>query len=335
MARIETFGTLPGGEPVQVVTLRAGELIARVLTFGAILQDLRIAGTPWPLILGADRIEAYLGPLRWCGAVVGPVANRIGGAAARIGGQLCQFTANDGPNLLHCGPEGLSEQIWQIEAAAEDALTLSCVLPAGYGGFPGNRTLRARYAIEAPASLSLTLSAQSDAETLMNPAHHPYWTLDGRPTTAAHRLSVAASRYLPCDAANLPGEPQPVAGSAYDLRQARRLADLPPLDHNYCLDGTGLRAVARLWSDRGPGLVIESDAPGLQVYDGRALDSLPWPGLTGAAYGAHAGLALEPQLWPDAPAHPGFPPITLASGQRFVQETRYRLDPDPPRDDAQ
>jgi len=326
MARIDAFGTLPDGQEIRVITLRAGELIARVLTLGASLQDLRLAGVPWPLILGSDAPGAYLGALPWPGAVVGPVANRIGGAAAVIGGRLCQFTPNDGPNLLHSGTTGISGQIWQIEEVEDGAVTLSCTLAAGHGGFPGNRVIRVRYAIEAPATLALTLTAETDAVTLMNPAHHPYWNLDGTPTTEGHQLQVAAAHYLPTDAANLPGDPLPVAGTDYDLRAARALPDLPPLDHNFCLDpapGGALRPVATLTGGRGVTLTLETDAPGLQVYDGRALDSRPYPGLTGAPYGPHAGIALEPQLWPDAPAHADFPPITLAPGETFRQRLRY------------
>jgi len=327
MARIDPFGTLPDGQQIRVITLRAGELIARVLTLGASLQDLRLAGVPWPLVLGSDAPGAYLGALPWCGAVVGPVANRIGGAAAVIGGRLCHFTPNDGANLLHSGVAGISGRIWKIEDQSESAVTLACALAAGEDGFPGNRVIRARYAIEAPATLALTLTAETDAVTLMNPAHHPYWNLDGTATTEGHRLQVAAARYLPTDGANLPGDPQPVAGTPYDLRAPRPLPDLPPLDHNFCLDpapipGT-LRPVATLSGARGVTLSLESDAPGLQVYDGRALDSRPFPGLTGAPYGAHAGLALEAQAWPDAPAHADFPPITLAPGATFCRRLRH------------
>lgn len=334
MTRIDTFGTLPDGQEVQVVTLRAGELIARVLTFGAVLQDLRHAGCPWPLILGSDRIEAYLGPLIWCGAVVGPVANRIGGATTVIGGRLHRFRANDGANLLHSGAEGISNLLWRIEAADAASVTLGLNLPAGFGGFPGNRQIRARYALEPPARLELTLSAETDAATLMNLAHHPYWCLDGRATTAHHRLQVAASRYLPLAAQTLPGDPMPVEGGGYDLRQPRALPELPALDHNYCLDPApgaedALPAVARLWSDRGPLLKLATDAPGLQVYDGRGLDSRPFPGLTGTPYRAHAGIALEPQLWPDAPAHEDFPPITLAPRQSFRQRLSYSFSEGP------
>ncbi|SOB92574.1 aldose epimerase family protein [Rhodobacter maris] len=329
-ADIRRFGTTSSGGEVRAVTLRAGELTLRLLTYGATLQDLRLAGTPWPLILGADSLRAYETTLPWCGAVVGPVANRLAGARVVIAGECWQGAPNDGPHLLHSGAAGISQQIWEIEAASASEVTFRRDLAHGACALPGNRVLRARYRILPPATLAISLSATSDAETLMNLAHHPYWTLDGTADTRAHRLEVAARRYLPVDAACLPLAPVPVASTGYDLREARQLSDLPPLDHNYCLEGTGLREVARLTGASGVALALETDAPGLQVYDGRAIASVPVIGLTGVPYGPHAGLALEPQMWPDAPNHEDFPAITLAPGIVWQQETRLHLHRDAP-----
>ena len=324
-AHIRDFGTTATGERVQAITLQAGALRARVLTLGATMQDLRLAGTPWPLVLGSDSLAAYERALPWCGAVVGPVANRLAGASAVIAGQLWQTLPNDGRNLLHSGPAGVSRQVWQIETADEAGVTLRLDLPHGAAALPGNRVLRAHYRLTPPATLEITLDAETDAETLMNLAFHPYWNLDGTATTEGHRLSVAAGRYLPTDAENLPLPPVSVAGSAQDLRLARPLPDLPPLDHCYCPEGAGLRPVARLSGAKGVVLDLESDATGLQVYDGRALNSAPHLGLMGQPYGPHAGLALEPQFWPDAPHHPDFPSISLAPGQGWRQRSLVHL----------
>lgn len=322
------FGTMPDGRVVQVATLRAGELTARVLTLGATLQDLRLAGTPWPLILGSDMAGAYDGALLWAGAVVGPVANRIGGAQVTLAGRRYALPANDGANSLHSGPQGLSARIWQIEAASDSALCMICTLAPGDCGLPGHRIVRARYRIVPPATLELVLEAETDTPTLMNPAHHVYWNLDGSLTTGAHRLQIDADRYLPCDAQGLPGAPLPVAGTGFDLRTPRPVNDLPPLDHNFCLGDTPAaapRPVAQLRGARGVQMVLETDAPGLQAYDGRALNSTPYPGLMGQPYVPHAGLALEPQFWPNAPHHPDFPQITLTPGMPWRQTTRYHI----------
>ncbi len=322
------FGRLRNGREVQIATLTAGGLRVQVLTLGAILQDLRLDGADWPLVLGSEQIGAYEGPMAWFGAVVGPVANRISGAEAMIAGQRARFEANDGPNTLHGGSNGTSAQIWSVTAASAERLLLRLDLPAGLGGFPGNRQLRAEYRISAPATLELELTATTDAPTLMNLAHHPYWNLEGSAETSSHWLRVSADALLPTDAARLPsGKIAPLGADARDLRAPRRMNTLPPLDHCYVLARRPrpLAEIATLRGARGITLDLASTAPGLQVYDGAGVSTAPWPGHNGIPYGPFAGVALEPQLWPDAPAHPDFPSALLQPGAQFQQLTQYRL----------
>ena len=109
-------------------------------------------------------------------------------------------------------------------------------------------------------------------------------------------LQVAADHYLAVDQGLIPvGAPEPVAGTAFDFRLARPVGD-HGFDHNFCLSDRvqPLRPVASLTAPRGDlRLVVETDAPGLQVYDGAHLNGLP--GLGGRRYGPHAGIALETQ----------------------------------------
>ena len=325
---IRPFGMTVDGRKVQAIDLVSSARRARVLTYGASLQDLRLAGTPWPLTLGSDLLAAYEGPLRYAGAVVGPVANRIGGGVAVIGGRLCSFDLNEPRATLHGGATGTSAQVWRIAEASDSAATLTLDLPDGLGGFPGNRHLRAIYALEGNA-LTLTLEATSDAPTLLNLAPHSYWSLDGRSTTEGQILTVAAEGYTPTDADKLPtGAVANVAGTLFDLRGGVSLQPVARYDINLCLGGQSglLRKVAQLQGLSGVTLTLETTAPGMQVYDGAGLDSGHFPGLTGQAYGPFAGIALEPQLWPDAVHHPGFPSHLFENGETFRQVTRYSID---------
>lgn len=322
-------GAAEDGRAVHSITLSEGGLALRLLTLGATVQDLRLEGVDRPLVLGAEGPAAYAGPLLYAGAIVGPVANRIGGASARVGGRLCRFEANEGPTLLHSGASGLHARIWEIEATGPDHATLICHLGDGDGGFPGNRTIRAAFALSAPGTLTLTLTAESDAATLLNLAHHGYWNLDGTADMRGHRLSVRADTYLGTDASLIPeGLPRPVDGTPFDLREGRKLSDMPPLDHNFCLAPARrpVTEAATLTGGSGVRLRIETTEPGLQVYDGRHLAVLPGLGLGGRGYGRFAGIALEPQLWPDAPNRPDFPPALLRPGETYRQVTRFRLD---------
>lgn len=322
---VRPFGTAAGGHPVDVIELRSGALRARVLTLGATLQDLRLAGTPWPLTLGSDSLAAYEGPLRFAGAIVGPVANRIAGGRATIAGRDCILDRNEPRATLHGGSTGTSALIWRIAAVSDAEVTLALDLPDGLGGFPGNRRLAVTYALEG-AALTLTLAATTDAPTLLNLAPHSYWSLDGRPTAEGQILTVAADRYTPVDADKLPtGAIESVAGTVFDLRRGVRLEPVARFDINLCLaDAAGpLRKVATLRGRSGVAMALETTAPGLQVYDGAGLDGGHFAGLTGQPIGPFAGIALEPQFWPDAVHHPGFPSHLFETKETFRLVTRY------------
>ncbi|TMV56350.1 galactose mutarotase, partial [Thioclava sp. BHET1] len=193
-ADIRPFGTQSNGIEVSAIRLRSGELSATILTRGAILQELRLAGSAHSLTLGSDMLAAYEGPMAYFGAVVGPVANRIGGARAMIGGHLTGFLPNEGTTLLHSGAVGLHGRVWDIAEASAESVTLRLDLPDGVDGFPGNRELTARYSL-ADQTLSLELQATSDAPSLMNLAHHGFWNLDGRADISGQELSVNAAHY--------------------------------------------------------------------------------------------------------------------------------------------
>ena len=320
MAEITAFGTANGGKPVEAITLRRGNLTARVLTWGAVLQGLWLEGVAYSLTLGSDQLADYEGAMRHHGAIIGPVANRISGAAAEIGGRSCRFDANqDGRICLHSGWAGTHRQVWEVAAADQASVTLAIDLADGVGGFPGNRRITARYALSNDALL-LTIQAQTDALTPLNVAHHGYWNLDGSPTWAGHRLRVAADHYLPVTTDFTPDGTVAEISGAMDFRQDRTIAPGDPsLDHNFCLSrarGT-LRDVLWLTGRGGLTLTLATTEPGVQVYDGRdAIRPLR---------GRYEGLALEPQFWPDALSHPDFPSILLAPRQAWQQQTRWRF----------
>ena len=56
---IETFGYTDTDEAVHAVTLTNGRLTARLLSYGGILQDLRLAGHDLSLVLGFDHFAPY------------------------------------------------------------------------------------------------------------------------------------------------------------------------------------------------------------------------------------------------------------------------------------
>ena len=64
--------------------------------------------------------------------------------------------------------------------------------------------------------------------------------------------------------------------------------------------------------------------PAIQFYDG-AKFKVPVPGLGGAHYGAHAGLCLETQYFPNSPNHRHFTDSTLMPDDVYRHTVEYRF----------
>lgn len=329
-----SFGTLPDGREVTRVVIAAHGLSVALITWGATIQDVRLAGYPQPLVLGYPDLAAYLGEGVYLGAVVGRFANRIGGASAFIGGAQRRLDANDlGRHTLHGGSDGTGQRLWRLVDAGPDHATMADTLPDGHMGFPGRMEVAVAYAIIPGPALEIAITATADAETVCNFATHGYWNLDGRDDIAAHVFQCDAARFAPVDGELIPtGDPLPVTGTRHDWRQGARMGErLNAGLIDVSLHLTDRRAqvarpVARLSAPGGPALTVETTEPAMQVYAGAHLSGGA-PGLGGRPYHRFAGLALEPQVGPDAPNRPGYPDPVLRVGETYRQITRFRFTP--------
>ena len=326
----EVFGKTPDGTAVHRVRISGGGLTAHLLTWGAVVQDLRLDGHSPALVLGFDDFAHYPAHSPYFGATAGRCANRIGGASFELDGETCRTDPNFlGRHTLHGGSVAIGKRVWEITAATEDSVTLGIVSPDGEMGFPGTLDIEARFAVLEGGVLDIHYTARTDRATLCNLAHHSYFVLDDSGSILDHRLTLDAASWLPTDDELIPtGEVRPVDGTSWDFRAGRSLRQAlegGPLDTNFNLSDrrADLRAVGTLESPAsGVAMEIRTTEPGLQVYDAARLD-VPVPGLDGQAMGAHAGIALEPQVWPDAIHHPAWPQAVLRPGETYAQHTQF------------
>jgi aldose 1-epimerase len=220
----------------------------------------------------------------------------------------------------------MGKRLWEIAEEAADSATLQITLPDGHMGFPGTLSARVRFALLEGGVLDIRMSAETDQTTLCSLAHHSYFKLDDAETISEHSLQIAAERYLPVDAELIPtGAQAEVANTRFDFRTGAPIRQAHPVDHNFCLSAAPapLRPVAVLKSAAsGVEMRCHTTAPGLQVYDGENIN-VALPGLTGQPMGAYAGVALEPQIWPDAHHHDDFPQAVLRPGETYQQHTQF------------
>ena len=109
------FGTLSDGRAVQRVSISDGPLRASFLTLGALIHEVRLDGVAHSLTLGGETARDYEGVMAHFGAIMGPVANRISTARARLDGMVYELERNqDGRIHLHSGAEATHLQNWEI-----------------------------------------------------------------------------------------------------------------------------------------------------------------------------------------------------------------------------
>jgi len=332
----EIFGTTQAGEDIPRFTIRGGGLTASIIGWGAIIQDLRLAGHDAPLVLGYRHLADYEKDAAFFGAVIGRYANRIRDGRFTLFGNRYQADRNFlGRHLLHGGADGFFRRPWTVSLHGRDFVTLSLHDPDGAMGFPGALEVTCTYRLKIPGTLSVELTATTDEPTPCNLTQHSYFNLDngGAGDILGHRLMLNGSAYLPVDGDMIPtGVVQPVDGTPFDFRQARPLRADPaaepfPYDSNFCLAASrgSLRQAAWVQGAvSGVEMEVWTTEPGLQLYVGQHV-APPVLGLEGIAYKAFSGLCLEPQVWPDAPNRPYFPQATLLPGEAYHHVTEYRF----------
>jgi aldose 1-epimerase len=324
-----TLGT-PGGLQIQVC-----DFGARWLSCLVPMPD----GSRREAILGHATLAGHASEPGFFGAIVGRYANRIGGAAFTIDGLEHRLTPNEGENQLHGGPDGFDRRTWRAVDQGPLHLRLALHSPHGDQGYPGDLDAEVEYRLD-PLRPALTLSfgARVSAPCPVSLTSHPYFNLDGDAASVlGHRLQVAAADMLPVRADMIPtGELAAVDGTAFDLRAARRIGDgigrsLPGgYDHCFALDraaAVGELAAAELTSTDGRlAMRLFTDYPGLQVCSGNHVQNSR--GRDGQPFTRHAGIALEPQFFPDAPNHPDWrgQGCLLRPGQRLARWMRLEFD---------
>jgi len=338
------FGQMPDGKMAQLFTLESGALRVRVTDFGGriVSTEMRDRDGNWfDVLLGFDDVAAYARSGGSFGALLGRNANRIARGELVIDGGVYQLATNDRGATLHGGLHGFNKLFWDVVSAGRDELVLTYVSPDGDQGFPGELRTEARYRV-AGAALSLELRAEASAPTVASLSAHPYFNLAGAASgdILDHEVTIATDAFLPTNETQIPtGEIRPVVGTPFDFRKAtavgtRILQGDPQLlngrgyDHYYVLGprtGEMPRFAARARDPKSGRFVeIRTTQRGLQFYTGNQLNGSV-TGRGGVAYRQSAGLAFEPQGFPDAPHHANFPTTILRPGEVYRELIEYRF----------
>ena len=284
--------------------LQSGDLELEASTLGATVTGLWFKGRQ--TVLGYDSAEAYLKGSAYICAAIGRYANRIGRARFELDGRDYALLANEGQNQLHGGPDSFDKRRWTAESG-ENSLRFTLLSPDGDNGFPGNLTAAVTYTLR-DNTLRVDFEGESDMDTVFAPTSHMYFNLDGSKNILNSELMINSSRYLEVDSELIPtGRLIPAEGD-FDFKTLRPVGR--DYDHCFLLDGEQ----ACTMRAGGITMSLKTDFPAVQIYTASAL---------GAPFGAHRGLAIEPEFYPDSPNRPEFPSTVLRKGEKFHKYAEF------------
>ena len=324
--------TRNSGKNAPRVTLATSHIRLTVSALGAricaldLYEDSDSSGTNIAIGLADD--AAYLAQDSYIGAVCGRYANRIEKARyTDPEGHDVTLSANEGETHLHGGKDGFDRRVWDIADQSETIVTFKLTSPDGDQGYPGTLNATATYSIVGENRVRLDISATCDAPCPVNMTSHAYWNLTGKfdQSAADHVLKITANHWLPVDEKLIPlADKRDVTGTGYDFRSPARISDMLPratqgFDHNFCLTGDrgALRHIATLSDpDGGRSIELSSTEAGLQFYLSQHFTDA-MKSVTGVPLHASAGIALEPQTWPNSPNRPDFPSPWLKPGETY------------------
>ncbi|XWS37452.1 hypothetical protein CRYUN_Cryun19dG0044000 [Craigia yunnanensis] len=327
-------------QEVKVYELKRGDFSAKFTNYGAIMLSLILpdkTGKLDDVVLGYDSVNDYKNDTTYFGAIVGRVANRIGGANFTLNGVHYKIVANDGKNSLHGGSKGFGDVIWTVKNYKKDShITFTYNSFDGEEGFPGNLSVSVTYMIIGTNKLGVKMVAKPlNKATPVNLALHTYWNLGGHSSgdILSHTLQLFGSSITPVDGELIPtGKIVPVQGTPYDFLQPREIGSKfnqlsDGYDINYVLDKSSpkhLRKVAVVQETKsGRKMELWTNMPGVQFYTSNMLKSEK--GKEGFTYSIHAGLCLETQGFPDAVNNPNFPSQIVNPGDTYKHFMVYRF----------
>ncbi|AHG77305.1 galactose-1-epimerase [Mannheimia varigena] len=268
------------------------------------------------------------------GATIGRYANRIANAEYSLNGKTYRLAKNNGNHNLHGGTLGGDKVVWKVESQSEQAVKFSYIFADNEEGFGGEVKAFVEYRL-TDNELQISFDATTNQDTPLCLTNHAYFNLQGSENILAHKLMINAEAYLPVDSSGIPNAPlKKVEGTGFDFRTAKKIGQdlltdddqkaVKGYDHAFHLAKNSENLTACLTVEDLK-MELRTSMPALQVYTGNWLKGQP--NLTNGEYGDYAGVALEPEFFPNSVNQPEllqFGGITKA-GENYHHTIGYRF----------
>jgi len=308
---------------------------AVIITYGAIIHKLIVPSKDGKIdvVAGFEDIEGYRQDNPHFNAIIGRVANRIGGAKFTLNGVEYNLYKNDGNNHLHGGQEGFDRKIWSAKVDGEK-LVLTYVSKDGEENYPGELTAVVKYSLDDTNALNIEYSATTTEDTLCQLTNHAYFNLNGDfETILKHKVFINSYKLTSVDAELIPhGGFMYVDGTPHDFRKEKEIGkDLNRpdelikigrggYDFNFVLNNNLKDPVATAIGEKsGVKMSVYTDLPCLQFYTGNFLDGLKGKTI----YNYQSAFCMETQGYPNACNVPSFKSMELKKGSTYKTASKY------------
>lgn len=335
--------TIAGKKTDLYILKNRNGMVAAFTNYGGRLTGLWVPakdGKMTDVVVGFNTVKDYQDASEpYFGATIGRYGNRIAKGKFTLDDKEYTLSINNPPNTLHGGKKGFQYVVWDARQLNDSTLELTYLSKDGEEGFPGNLNVKVVYGLTGNNELTMEYEATTDKKTVVNLTNHAFFNLNGEGsgTINDHVLQVDADRYTPVDATLIPtGKLEPVGGTPFDFRKptaigARLDTNQQQLkygkgyDHNFVLNGSGMKHAATITGDKsGIVMSISTEEPGLQFYGGNFMQSKnTFKG--GAKDDFRTAFCLETQHFPDSPNQPAFPSTVLEPGKVYKTKSVYQF----------
>lgn len=323
------------GRIVSLFTLENNRVKIELCDHGARLISWWDKEKQVDIVQGFDSLEGYLNEVRYMGATVGRVANRIGKGTFQLNGQEYHLPINNKGNTLHGGLSGFDMKIFEAREE-KDRVIFHYISKDKEEGFPGNLDITVTYRL-LKEGWGYDVEVLSDQDTLCSITNHTFFNLNGQNSDSAmnHLVKIEADEYAHIDQNGLTLPIiEAVQGTPFDFRQFKRVnqdietSDLQiqwgnGYDHNFLIRGTGLRLAATVIGEASA-MEIKTTLPCMHFYSANFLEGTAC-GKAKAAYPKRSSLCFETQYFPNAIQYDCAQKPILKANKRIKHTTEYRL----------
>ncbi|WP_353989589.1 aldose epimerase family protein [Pediococcus argentinicus] len=323
-----TWYTLSNDNQISVTISTLGATVVAINTPD---KDGKVAN----IVLGFKDHQEYLNHHDFFGASIARVAGRIKDATWRD----YNLDQNNTPNSMHGGDHpSISYSLWtkvsSFTREHEVGLVLKYFSPDNENGYPGDLTMNVIFRLNDQNQFSITYMGHTSKQTLFNPTTHNYFNLSGDAsrTIEQHELKIDSDNITEVDENKVPtGNLLTVDNTPFDFHASvslgGHLSEIDGgLDTPFKVDPKSDDPQLSLFDpESGRKLRIKTSANSFVVFSSTGFEG-DFVVNGNRKMTSQLGLAIEPQMLPDAMHHSGFGNVVLSPSKPMMYQNIYYLN---------